>query len=362
MKHQKLFFILFLLTIISSGCLNNNVIEGGNTPTAEETSISTIKQTESSDPSFISPCNLINHAEMEGIFQESPLFITEEEGMCVVRNQWDTRSIWFSVYQGEQALPAMQWHTKKLITGSNDQRLKTMVEEILSNESNQTLQTLQESRLVLYEELEFRWERYFTIGDFAYWILNPRAFMGLFDIVEDDLYFQIGYSGFLAAQIQSPMEDLSKMIMEKVPENFFVNFDFPEEVVDGSDNNNELLSNVPQITNVTKTSQEIYFGDLCRGETTTIRVQIENYEAIDNVYLVYRLLSAEETNDNWNTIFMNQITPDIWEIVVSAENSFLTYQLVNAAQVEYSVAVIYGVNNVLRSPPFSDITLLQCRQ
>ena len=362
MNHHKLISILFLITIIAAGCLNNNDIGGVSTPTPEEAINSTSTQTENSETSFISPCNLINQAEMEVIFQESPLFITEEEGKCVVRNQWDTRSIWFFVYQGDQALPAMQWHSKKLITGSDEQRLKTMVEEILANESNQSLQALQESRMVLYEELEFRWERYFTIGDFAYWILNPRAFLGLFDIVEDDLYFQIGYSGFLAAQIQSPMEDLSKMILERVPENFFVDFDFPEEVVDGSDDNNELLSNVPQISNITKTAQEIYFGDLCEGEETTIRAQIENYDAIDNVYLVYRLLSAEETNDNWNTIFMNQITPNNWEIVVSAENSFLTYQLVNAAQVEYSVAVIYGVNNVLRSPSFSNITLLQCRK
>ncbi|MDO9085511.1 MAG: hypothetical protein Q7U53_04805 [Anaerolineaceae bacterium] len=362
MKYKKFVLIIFFLSIIASGCKGNNEPVDSDTPAVSETFILPTAQINNSDKSFLAPCNLISLAEMETIFQESPLFITEENGGCVVRNQWDTRSIWFSIFQGEQALPAMQWHTKNLIAGWTEQRFNTLVEEILSNESNQSLEALQESRLVLYEELEYRWERYFTFGDFAYWILNPRAFLGVFDVIEGDMYFQIGYSGFLAAQIQSPIEDLSKKILERLPDQFFVDFDFPEETNEEATTNDELQSNIPEIIDITRSSQEIYFGDLCAGETTTIRVQIGNYDAIDNVYLVYRLLSSEESNDNWQTIFMNQLTPDTWEIVISAESSFLTYQLVNASQVEYSVAIIYGVNNVLRSTSFRDITVLQCRQ
>jgi hypothetical protein len=362
MKYKKLVLILIFLSTIASGCTRINGPEVSVTPAISETFILPPAQINNSDKSFLAPCNLISLSEMEKIFQESPLFITEENGGCVVRNQWDTRSIWFYIFQGEQSLPAMQWHTKNLIAGWSEQRFKNLVEKILSNESNQSLQALQESRLVLYEELEYRWERYFTFGDFAYWILNPRAFLGVFDVIEGDLYFQIGYSGFLAAQIQSPIEDLGNKILERLPDQFFVDFDFPEETNEGATNNDELQSNIPQIINLTRSSQEIYFGDLCEGETTTLRVQIGNYDAIDNVYLVYRLLSSEESNDNWQTIYMNQLTPDTWEIVLSAENSFLTYQLINAAQVEYSVAIIYGVNNVFRSTSFRDITVLQCRQ
>jgi len=297
--------------------------------------------------------------EMETLFQESPLFINEENGGCVIRNQWDTRSIWYSVFSGEQALPAMQWQTRHLIVGWNDD-YQAIVDEIISDESNQTLIDLQEARLIVYEQLEYRWERFFTVGDSAYWILNSRAFKGILDVVEDDIYLQIGFSGFLAAQVQTEIEKLAVSIIDQLPENFFVEFDFSEDVSEL--NSIENLSEVPEILDVTTTSQEIYFGDLCGDETTTIRAQIDNYEMIDNVYLVYRLVSAGEPNDNWTTVFMNQLTPSVWEISLSAENSFLTYQLINGAQVEYSIAIIYGVDNVQRSPSNSDILLLQCRQ
>ncbi|MBW6473562.1 MAG: hypothetical protein K0B14_10585 [Anaerolineaceae bacterium] len=316
-------------------------------------------QTGSASNLFLRPCTAINMTDMETLFQESPLFINEENGGCVIRNQWDTRSIWFSVFSGEQALPAMQWQTRHLIVGWNDD-YQAIVDEIISDESNQTLIDLQESRLVVYEQLEYRWERFFTVGDSAYWILNSRAFKGILDVVEDDIYLQIGFSGFLAAQVQTEIEKLAVSIIDQLPENFFVEFDFTEEVSEL--NPIESLSEVPEILDVTTTSQEIFFGDLCGDEMTTIRAQIDNYEIIDNIYLVYRLVSASETNDNWNTVFMNQLTPSTWEISLSAETSFLTYELINGAQVEYSIAIIYGVNNVQRSPSYSDILLLQCRQ
>ena len=299
--------------------------------------------------------------DMETLFQESPLFINEENGGCVIRNQWDTRSIWFSVFSGQQALPAMQWQTRHLIAGWNEDDYQTIVDEIISDEANETLIDLQEARLVVYEQLEYRWERFFTVGDSAYWILNSRAFKGILDVVEEDIYLQIGFSGFLAAQVQTDIENLATVIINQLPDIFFVDFDFPEEEVTEQTSAESLLE-VPQILAVTKTSQEIFFGDLCSDEMTTIRAQIDNFEMIDNVYLVYRLVSASETNDNWNTVFINQLIPSTWETSLSAETSFLTYQLINGAQVEYSIAVIYGVNSVVRSPSYSDILLLQCTQ
>jgi hypothetical protein len=319
-----------------------------------------LSQTSSTSNSFLMPCEFLNMAEMETIFQENPLFVNEENGGCVIRNQWDTRSIWFSVFSGEQALPAMQWQTRHLIVGWNDD-YQAIVDEIISDESNQTLIDLQEARLVVYEQLEYRWERFFTVGDSAYWILNSRAFKGVLDVVEDDIYLQIGFSGFLAAQVQTEIENLAASIIEQLPENFYVEFDFPEFEIEVQNSGDSLLE-TPQILGVTQTSKEVFFGDLCGDEVTTIRAEIDNFEMIDNVYLVYRLVSASESNDNWTTVFMNQLTPSVWEISLSAETSFLTYQLINGAKVEYSIAIIYGVNNVQRSPSYSDILLLQCRQ
>jgi len=361
MKKQKpLFYFLVFLLLLSSCNLNPELEETNSTQSVNPDSpIST--QTSSTSNLFLKPCADINIVEMETLFQESPLFINEENGGCVIRNQWDTRSIWFSVFSGEQALPAMQWQTRQLIAGWDDDDYRELVEEIIRDESNQTLIDLMEARLVVYEQLEYRWERFFTVGDSAYWILNSRAFKGFLDVVEDDIYLQIGFSGFLATQVQTEIENLAALIIDQLPENFFVEFDFPEEDV-GEQNQVKSFLEVPQILAVTQTSKEIFFGDLCGDEMTTIRAQIDKFEMIDNVYLVYRLVSASETNDNWNTVFMNQLTPSTWEISLSAETSFLTYQLINGAKVEYSVAVIYGVNSVVRSPSYSDILLLQCRQ
>lgn len=359
MKKQKPLFLFLVQLLLLSSCNGNPDMSETNLTQSVDSVSPNSSLTSPTSSLFLKPCEVINMAEMETLFQESPLFINEENGGCVIRNQWDTRSIWYSVFSGEQALPAMQWQTRHLIVGWNDD-YQAIVDEIINNESNQTLIDLQEARLIVYELLEYRWERFFTVGDSAYWILNSRAFKGILDVVEDDIYFQIGFSGFLAAQVQTEIEKLAVSIIDQLPGNFFVEFDFSEDVSEL--NSIENLSEVPEILDVTTTSQEIYFSDLCGDETTTIRAQIDNYEMIDNVYLVYRLVSAGEPNDNWTTVFMNQLTPSVWEISLSAENSFLTYQLINGAQVEYSIAIIYGVDNVQRSPSYSDILLLQCRQ
>ncbi len=359
MKKQKPLFLFLVQLLLLSSCNGNPDMSETNLTQSVDSESPNSSLTSPTSSLFLKPCEVINMTEMETLFQESPLFVNEENGGCVIRNQWDTRSIWYSVFSGEQALPAMQWQTRHLIVGWNDD-YQAIVDEIISDESNQTLIDLQEARLIVYEQLEYRWERFFTVGDSAYWILNSRAFKGILDVVEDDIYLQIGFSGFLAAQVQTEIEKLAVSIIDQLPENFFVEFDFSEDV--NELNSIESLSEVPEILDVTTTSQEIYFGDLCGDETTTIRAQIDNYEMIDNVYLVYRLVSAGEPNDNWTTVFMNQLTPSVWEISLSAENSFLTYQLINGAQVEYSIAIIYGVDNVQRSPSYSDILLLQCRQ
>ncbi len=361
MKKQPTFFLFLALVLLLSSCNRNPDLGETNMTQTVDPKSPYSSQTSAVSNLFLKPCTVINMTEMETLFQESPLFVNEENGGCIIRNQWDTRSIWFSVFSGEQALPAMQWQTRQLVVGWNDDDYNAIVDEIISDESNQTLIDLQEARLVVYEQLEYRWERFFTLGDSAYWILNSRAFKGILDVVEDDIFLQIGFSGFLAAQVQTEIENLAASIIDQLPENFYVEFDFPETEIEGQNSDDSLLE-TPQLLEVTQTSQEIFFGDLCGDEMTTIRAQIDNFEMIDNVYLVYRLVSASESNDNWTTVFMNQLTPSVWEISLSAETSFLTYQLINGAKVEYSIAIIYGVNNVLRSASYSDIVLLQCRQ
>lgn len=360
-NHLTTFFpklkTLFIMVFLFTGCTLN----GSDQPqTSQITPTTTLEENSTTNGnSAISPCELVSVEEMEEIFLESPLFFSEENGGCVVRNQWGTRSIWFMVAQGEQAFSAMRWHTNHLVKDWPTDNLRQMANEIINDENNQTIDTLQLARLPLFEELEFRWERLFTFGDVSYWIIDPRAFKGVFDVVEDDIYFQLGYSGFLAAKIQPSLEDLSAEIFTRLPDQFLIDYDFSIDISEGE--LAEVEKPIPQVIGITKTS-EIFFGSLCGEETTTIRVFIENADTVDNVYLVYRLESNLETNDNWTTIFMNQLTSDNWEVTIDAEKSFLTYELVNGALIEYSVAIIYEVNKVVRTPNFRDIVVYQCQQ
>lgn len=359
MKTKTPWIFFLILSLLNSACTvrNSNQVDEID---ANSTTSPTPTQSPQVESMFISPCDLISIPEMEEIFSESPLFLSEENGSCVIRNQWDTRSIWFLVYQDEQALSAMQWNTRHLISGWNNEEMKQRVEEIILDENNQTLRSLQDARLVIFEDLEYRWERLFTFGDIAYWIINPRAFKGIFDVVEGEIFFQIGYSGFMAAQIQPQLEDVSEKIFSRLPGTFFIEFDFPDEGF--TDQNNNAGRDIPEIVDLTMSSQEIFFGSFCEEETTTIRAMIENPSLVDNVFLVYRLVSNDETNDNWKTIFMDQVSDQNWEITLNAENSFSAYQLVDGAVVEYSIAIIYEVNSVSRGSTLRDITVSQCKQ
>jgi hypothetical protein len=352
-----LIFLLLIITIVVTGCADLPVnMQGELNPTqTKDVELTPIEN----ETTFLSPCSLVTVAEMEEIFSESPLFLSEENGTCVIKNQWDTRSIRFFVFQGEQALTAMQWHTRNLVADWNYDDLQSMATDIIEDENNQSLSDLQKARLPFYEELEYRWERIFTFGDVSYWILNPRAFKGIFDVVEGDIFYQIGYSGFLAAQIQPQIEDLSKEIFSRLPETFSVESDFANSEIESTEN--PETENIPEVINVEVSSQEIYFGSLCGEESTTISVVINNSDLVDNVFLVFRLRSNSETNDNWTTLFMNQKSNENWEIALDAENSFLTYQLVNGAQVEYKVSIIYAVNNVVTSPTLNNILILHCQ-
>lgn len=353
----KIIYICFLIFLLVGCSLNREDEPQALLVTPSTTSESNLSPNENLN---LSPCDLVSVAEMEAIFSESPLFFSEENGGCFVRNQWDTRSIWFTVTHGDQAFSAMQWHTNQLVEDWPTDNLRELADEIINDENNQSIETLQLARLPLYEELEYRWERLFTFGDYSYWITKPIAFRGIFDVVEGEIYYQIGYSGFLAAKIQPQLEDLSSEIFAKLPEQFMIDFDFSIE--DNESPLVEIIKETPQVVGINKTSEEIYFGSLCEDEITTIRVFIENAELVDNVFLVYRLRSNTETNDNFTTVFMNQLSSDNWEVTLNAEQSFNTYDLVNAAQVEYSIALIYEVNKVLRTPNFTDILVLQCQQ
>ena len=218
-KIPLLFFMILLLLNSACTARNSNQVDEIEAISATSNTPLVSPQVESM---FLSPCDLISISEMEEIFSESPLFLSEENGSCVIRNQWDTRSIWFLVFQNEQALSAMQWNTRHLISGWNNEQMKQRIEEIILDENNQNLRSLQDARLVIYEDLEYRWERLFTFGDIAYWIINPRAFKGIFDVVEGEIFFQIGYSGFNAAQIQPQLEEVSDKIFSRLPVTFFI--------------------------------------------------------------------------------------------------------------------------------------------
>ncbi|GEM_PF-1649189 len=362
MIKTKFFLLLPISLIIFSSCANNQPLD---LRTAEPTSTAVDKPPLTNqifqENQTISPCDLVHESRWEALFGETPLFISEDNGSCLIENQWTTRSIWFSVFQGDQAFDALKWDTTQMISGMNDQSLDEMVEQILSDEKNNFLNTLFEARLPLFERLDYRWETVYTIGDKAYWFIYSQAFKGILDVIDGDRFFQIGFSGFSPALILSSLEDLTGEILAEIPKKFTIDFQVPEDASKPTPSQTSPI-NIPQIVNIKKTSQEIYFGDLCENELTTIRAELINNKFVDNVYLVYRLNSSQETNRNWNTVFMNEITPGNWEITLSAEKSFQAYKLVNGAYVEYSIAVIYNVNKVFRSQSFMDITVLQCQK
>ena len=360
MKQIKKLILLIIILVLASSC-NQNILFGANPGDVTSTPENTQQATQATllENQTISPCDLINMSDLQTMFGESPLYSKEENGRCIVENQWSTRSIWFFVFQGPQALPALRWNTSDLIAGWNDPDLQELVEKILSDPENNSLVSLLDARMEMYEQLEYHWQRIYTIGDSAYWMLNPWAAKGILDIVERDRYFQVGFSGFNAALIQPDLEDLANQILKTLPDVFAIDFQIPDQK--SASATASPMNDIPQIINISKTSQEIYFGDLCGNEETMIRVHLLANDNVENVYIVYRLISQIETNDNWATVFMSESSPSIWEIQLSAEKSFNSYSLVNGARVEYSIAVIYNVDSVYRSNSFSDITILQCQ-
>ncbi len=359
MKKTFIFFLVIFLLISSSSCNQNPFSESDTATTPTTDTGQPVAQVTLVENQVISPCGLIDMTEMETLFGESLLYSREENGRCIIENQWSTRSIWFFVFQGPQALPALRWNTSDLISGWNDPDLQDLVQNILSDPDNNSLVTLLDARMKLYEKLEYHWQRIYTIGDSAYWMLNPWAAKGILDIVERDRYFQIGFSGFDAAKIQPDLEDLGDQILKMLPDSFSIDFQIP--VQSSVSATPSPANDIPQILNISKSLQEIYYGNLCGDETTTIQTRLSANDNVENVYIVYRLISQIETNDNWATVFMQESSPSVWEIQLSAENSFNSYSLVNGAKVEYSIAVIYNVDSVYRSDSYSDITILQCR-
>mgnify|MGYP000876043688 CR=1 FL=1 len=360
MKKNLPFLWSFILILILTACSFNGGILPQINRVTEEIPPTETESIEPVNGATFNPCDLIDETEMEAIFEETPLFVEEIPAGCAVKNQWDTRSIRFVVFRGDQGLSGIKWHTQMLVEGWNNQDYQTLINEIIEDPENQTLRDLQDARLAVYEKLEYRWERIYTIGDSSYWVINPRAFTGFLDVIERDIFLEVGFSGFLAAKIQPVIEGMAKNILGQLPNQFIVQFSPQDEIISET-MTPSFTDNAPQIAMITKTASEIFYGDLCGNETTTIRVQYVNYENINSVYIVYRLVSPNETNDNWNTITMSEITPSTWEVILSAETSFRTYKLVDGAKLEYSIAAIYQVNDVLRGPTYDDIIIFQCR-
>jgi hypothetical protein len=117
---------------------------------------------------------------------------------------------------------------------------------------------------------------------------------------------------------------------------------------------------LPGINQLNVNQKKIFFGDLCEDETTSIKVVISNADQTINVFLVYRLSSSAETSRNWITKKMDNTVDNVWLINLNAENDFNSYQLINGAKVEYSVSVLYGIDGVVSSPTFNDISVYQC--
>ena len=358
---KSLVFLILIPFYLLYGCQTAKIQEV--TATIANTTDPNLTQIQSSTPFsvFLSPCDLIDHQYFYDTFDDSTLFFSFEDGMCRVSNQWDTKTIQFSFSQGNQADQAIRWYTKKMVKGWSRPELIQQIDSILKDGEGMNLEEFQSSVKSIYSLIKFRNERVFSVGDSSFWYTYPEAQASVLESSENDIYVHIAMNGFFSEEALETSLALAKTIYQKLPQRFSINFNYGDlQSIENGSPTTIAKNSAPIILSVIADKANIYFGDLCANESTNILAEIGQSNSLDSVYLVYRLTSNDETNDNWITKKMNKMSNGLWELPLSAENDFGAYKVSNGAQVEYSISIIYDVSNVISSPTYRDIRINKC--
>ena len=361
-KYLKDFLLIFLLSNLLIGCQNNTILNLTSTPTVTEEFLFIPKETNIASAYLISPCDLIEQQYFNDVFQDATLFTSFKEGTCSISNQWDTKTIQFHVSQGTQADQAIRWYTKKVVKARGQPTIFDQINVMLTENIGKNLSEFQEVSNSIYQSLNYREEMVFSVGEKSYWYTYSLAQDNILESSEQSKYVRITTNGFLSEEALEISVGLAKILYEEIPGKFSVNFNFnDQDFFDISTPGTTYQGKVPIIGAITVDKKDIFFGDLCGNEVTNIQVEIVESENINSIFFVYRLISPGETTVSWISRNMNKNTSGTWEIQLSAESDFSRYQLVNGAQVEYAISVLYGVNGLIRSPEYTDIRVYQCR-
>ncbi len=311
--------------------------------------------------STLSPCDLLDKQTYYDILQDSTLLFEFNNGSCWISNQWETKSIQIGVFQGGQAYQAIRWYTREMVAGWNQPDLISYVNQILIDGEGMSLPDFQQLAAPLYERIDFRNERIFSIGDTAFWYIYPLASANILDLSVADIYMRISINGLFPEEALSASLTLANEILTRLPQEFVIDHDFGQITAISYATATVVSGDiVPKTDSLQVERPNIFFGDLCGDESTRIRVSLVNPETADIVYLVYRLASPQETNTTWVTRPMNLLNTGAWEYTLSAESDFAAFKLVNGAKIEYAISILYAVDGVFRSPTYNDIQINQC--
>lgn len=355
-KYSVLYTLVLSILFLVSGCTNGGV---QNQP-LETDSVATPELPYLTQDGYLKPCELISVEEWQNLFEEAPLFVEEVNGGCLVSNQWETRSIFMGVYPQSQAYPAMRWFTQSLEAESNNPEFLFQMRELLANQTNEDIRSLIDERIKLYEALLYRTERIFVIGDYAIWFSYHESSTNILEVLQEEQYIRINLAGFYPVEARKLALDVGELVVERLPQKFEILFNLDSDLLPSEETSPSLVVNTPVLTSITANPEEIFFGSLCTGETAQLEITLTNQELINNVFLVYRLTSQKETNQNWTTIFMSPSEAGTWVKTLNAETDFSSYTLTHDAEVEVYIGVLYELEKVINSPVYKMITVKQC--
>lgn len=353
--------LLSMGLLILSSCANSETL----TPGLSTTDISQDSQEENpnidSKSTPLSTCDLINDQLFYEALSTGTLIFSFENGSCWVSDQWETKSIQVAVFQGPQADQAIRWFTREMLAGWNRPDLISYVNQLVADGQGLSLIDFQEELIPFYEQIDYRTERIFSVGDTAFWYTYPQATANLLEITQGDIYLRISINGLFPEEALVISQNIARQVLDSLPDVFSIDFDLSlEEAIEYATPTSPSTDLIPVILSIAADRTNIFFGDLCGDETTRIQVRIEEKGLVNDVYLVYRLVSESETNTNWVTRSMNRQDEGFWDYTLSAEGDFPTYKVVNGANVEYAISILYSVDAVLRSPTIRTITVNQC--
>ncbi len=350
---QNLFVLVWLVFIFVSGCNLQR------TPNLDENQTPTLTEELQKTPEiFLNPCDLLSTNEWEAIVGESPLFFEEIDGGCRVKNQWDTKSIFVGVYPEPQIVQTLQWFTLGIRNLTSDSEILFSIQELLDQTDLTARQALEE-QIALYELLNFRTERIYTVGDYTMWVSYHESATNILESLETDRFLRVEAIGFYALEAKDILVDLSAMILERAPEVFSVRFVENTTPQPNVDQPVETIT-TPLLDQFFAEPDQIRYGSLCEGETALIQARISNTENINSVLFVYRLIGSENNPGNWTTIFIYETEPGIWTKSINAEADFSAAQLTAGNKVEAFIAVLYGVDQVINFDPVVILSVDPC--